>query len=408
MTLDVAAVASQVRSMGLDIASRQNEFLAQVRWARRLLAEKSERWPEIKDDPHVKGQPRAAVPREALVARYAGPERPASYLVAATDGSQVEPDRHGHVSYFLINTGTVVIRYGAGASATLGNTPQLYYRPQDLVLTQNADPNQPDREPQQTPIEGEILAMKRSLAEIEELAEQAQNIAADVPVLLLIDGTLTLFARASGPDNWAGEQMVVQYRQALERIQVSGHAVAGFISRSNATWVMEMLMAVHCQKRQAGCSFCGEHQNGRTACVLSTLRDRFLYDETVSETGGLPPLQAGERSSLFDMSTGLYKDYGDNAPAMFYLNTGHEIAQVQVPLWVADDARLLGQVHGIINEQCRVGNGYPTVLSRAHEQAVVSLADKEMLENLVVAQLTRQKIAVPVSEKARSKQVRAV
>jgi NurA-like 5'-3' nuclease len=107
-------------------------------------------------------------------------------------------------------------------------------------------------------------------------------------------------------------------------------------------------------------------------------------------------------------SSSLYQDYKLNEPAMFYLNSGREIAQVQVPKWVTEKPGLLDQVHAMVYAQCQNGGGYPTVLTRSHEQAVVTAADREMLDDLVLAQLNKLGIKVPVSEKARSKQVRGI
>lgn len=413
MSLDVLAVAGQVRQMGQDIAEAQSDFRDCVRYARRLMQENSQRFQDIKaaiQQSKEMGTARAALPLEPLASRRAAPASPESYIAAAADGSQAEPDRHGHVSYYLINTGSALLRYGREPAASFCTVPRLYYRRDDLVvIEERQDTWPPTQQPRETPVDAEVLAMKRSLAEVEDLARLAQNIPADTSSLLMLDGTLTLFAKSTGEDTWVVEQIRKQYIAALEKIEAMELPVVGFISRSNATWVMDMLQIGLCQRKVEECAFCRARPNQeRAGCALAELRDRFLYDATVDEPGILPPLRPGERSSLFQQSSSLYKDYGANEPAMFYLNSGREIAQVQVPLWAAHREGMLDRIHALVYAQCVNGGGYPTVLTRAHEQAIVTGADRETLDALVLAQLVKLGIRVPVSEKARSKQVRGI
>ena len=344
MSLDVMAVAGQVRQMGRELANTQTDFIDRVRWARRMLDGHSQDVAQVASNIHrstAQRALRAAVPKEPLADRHAAPPCPPSYVAAAADGSQAEPDRHGHVSYCLINTGTVLIGYGADPFASLQTHPHFYYRHEDLfVIEERQDTWPADREPREAQIDGDILAMKRSVAEIHDLASLAENIRTDMPSVLMIDGTLPLFARTTGDNAWVGEQLVAEYRKGLEKIARLELPVVGFVSRSNATWVMDMLQVGVCDRKAAGCSYCRKRAEPAPVCALVGLRDRFLYDSTIDEPGTLAPLKPGERSALFQMSATLYQDYHNSEPFMFYLNTGREIAQVQVPKWVAHDAAL--------------------------------------------------------------------
>lgn len=412
MSLDILAVAGQVRQMGEDIASAQSDLHDRIRQARRLMHDNSQSHREIKAailQSKEARTARAALPMEPLATRRAAPAPPPAYTCAAADGSQAEPDRHGHVSYYLINTGAALLCYGSDPFARFYTVPRLYYRREDLSVIEERRDDWPEtQQPREAPVDTEILAMKRSLAEVEDMARLAQDIPADPPALLLLDGTLTLFAKSTGEDAWVVAQLKEHYRTALDRIRVLGLPIIGFISRSNATWVMDMLQVGLCRRRVESCAFCSTRIDGQEqGCALADLRDRFLYDATLDEPQW-PPLQPGERSALFHLSASLYKDYLSNEPAMFYLNTGREIAQVQVPMWVAVQESLLNQVHALVYAQCVNGGGYPTALTRAHEQAIVTGADRETLDSLVLAQLVKLGVRVPVSEKARSKQVRGI
>ena len=82
--------------------------------------------------------------------------------------------------------------------------------------------------------------------------------------------------------------------------------------------------------------------------------------------------------------------YGERQQVYFYyLNAGEEIARVEVPQWVAEDEDLLALGHRLIVEQCRKGQGYPVVISEAHEQAVVSGRDRQLFKQMVAETLER-------------------
>jgi hypothetical protein len=62
----------------------------------------------------------------------------------------------------------------------------------------------------------------------------------------------------------------------------------------------------------------------------------------------------------------------------------------------------------VVLDQCQKGLGYPNVLARAHEQAVVTGADRLAFEYLLETVLARQGVPARLSEKLHSKRVRAV
>ena len=68
--------------------------------------------------------------------------------------------------------------------------------------------------------------------------------------------------------------------------------------------------------------------------------------------------------------------YGTHRVYFFLLATGDEIARVEMPEWVARDQALLGLLHAVLVDQCAKGFGYPAVLARADDRAVISLGDR--------------------------------
>ena len=89
----------------------------------------------------------------------------------------------------------------------------------------------------------------------------------------------------------------------------------------------------------------------------------------------------------------------------FYLNSGTEIARVEVPDWVADNRELLARGHAMLVRQCELGLGYPVVISEAHEQAVVSGHDRAEFRRLAIMLMERQGLPTPESAKTISKRL---
>ncbi|MFC1954675.1 DNA double-strand break repair nuclease NurA, partial [Chloroflexota bacterium] len=140
---------------------------------------------------------------------------------------------------------------------------------------------------------------------------------------------------------------------------------------------------------------------GRRDCdSLAGVRDRELFNEL---------LDMGERSPIFiSQSSVVTRRYGEHRVYFFYIRLEDEIVRVEVPQWVAQDANLLDLTHSLVLDQCRRGQGYPVALSEAHEQAVVTMADRENFWHLVESSLVEEKMSTPTSGKNRSKRTRWV
>ena len=117
-------------------------------------------------------------------------------------------------------------------------------------------------------------------------------------------------------------------------------------------------------------------------------------------------LEENERSDLFASTSLILEQYGDHRVRFFYLNAGSELARVEVPRWVAEDNALLELTHAALVDQCRKGHGYPVAISEAHEQAVVTVGDREEFRLIVEDALQRQRLPVYTSEKNRSKRLK--
>src|SRR5436190_12563664 len=126
MTLDLAKVSPQVRSMGEQLRDTRGERVARLDRARRLFRQLGPDWQALAES--ARQSPiSAAAPLDALDAAHDPRPAPAAYEVVATDGSTIEPDRHGPAMCALVNVGRVRIRYGEDPAAELTNEPRLYF-----------------------------------------------------------------------------------------------------------------------------------------------------------------------------------------------------------------------------------------------------------------------------------------
>src|SRR5512145_2720634 len=176
MALDLTLLSRQVRAMSgslvAEVGSKQ-ERQAQV--LGRYLEESSayETWAKAANLSQETSAWLLARPVEPLNAIYDLPSRPTDYELVATDGSQIDIDRHGLVACYVINIGRVFLRYGTRPMAKLSSQPSLYYRDEDLYLTDGA---------RRIPIEGNYLSARRDVEEGVALAELASEVlSGDVP-----------------------------------------------------------------------------------------------------------------------------------------------------------------------------------------------------------------------------------
>jgi len=342
----------------------------------------------------------AASPREEFNARHQAPPTPDDFAVAAADGSHIGVDRHLPLRCYLINVGTCLLTYGSRPDAQLFSEPRLYSREEELYLTDPASGLN------DVPVEGAVLGFKRSVQELQALVELARTVPDDLPLLSLVDGSLILWGLAGQryPPFVTTAFIKDGLVPALDALRSeSGRrplALAAYVSLPGTTEVINALRLAFCPYQVADCHRqCSGIRAGHRPCdSVHGLVDRHLFQAM---------LEPGERSALFATRSSVVRDYyGPHRVLFYYLNVGEEVARVEVPAWVAEDEGLLGVAHALVLDQCHKGQGYPVALSEAHEQAVVSSADREQFRALVEEALWGQRLPVDTSEKNRSKRTR--
>jgi hypothetical protein len=402
MPLDLLELSSQVRQMGELLTHRRADEQRRLQLLDAMLAEYRDRWEELADLAETVPE-RVAVPTGPLDERVPPPPRPASYTAMATDGAEIDPDRHGGSGeFYLINVGRARIPYGQPErDVELRSAPHLGYTEEDLFIV---DPRDPRR---QVPMRDRHLDALRTVEELRALADLAEAEVTEsraparpegnggVPAVALVDGTLLFSVLEERPRDFLRNRFYTEFVAQLERLRGLRVPVAAYASRSRGIDLVHLFRAV-CGSTPLVCEVC----HGAHACALRGLTDAHLLGRW---------LERWERTGLFRVRSNVHDPYyGRHRVYFFLLATGDEIARVEVPEWVARDVSLLGTLHTVLVDQISKGFGYPAVLARADDRAVISLADRTVLDTLVQQELARRGVVARPSAKLSRKQVRTV
>jgi hypothetical protein len=308
------------------------------------------------------------------------PDVPDRFTVAAADGSQIQPDRHGTALYHMVNIGSLIYRHGSGEAPEARSEAILGYTEDDLY--ENG-----------VQVTGNLLDVRRDLAELQRLADVCDEERSH-PTVALVDGSIVLWVLKDLPGG-ARSTKVAAYLDQLERIRRSGGIVGGFISRPSYNEVTHLL---HLASVDGNVKKASEQPN-----PLEHLPDRAVF-------ATLPP---GARSALFVSPKEINHEYyarQGHEVHFFYLNLVREgeepvIGRVEVPAWVAEDAEKLETIHSAIVAQARITGDYPYALARADELAYISSQERAALEDMIATALIRAGVESAPSPKAHYKQL---
>ena len=398
MSLDLNQVAAQIEGMASGLKAEQKEKEGHLSHALDVLRLKSGDLDSLRKRVETsKTTWLVAGIAGELIGRHGPISCPPDFAVIAVDGSHIDVDRHSAARCCLINIGSVVLRYGQKPDAMLSSRPALYASEQDLTISDPLSNNE-------QPLERELLGMKRTVAEIQALAELCEELPPDLPALALLDGSLILFRLAGLPDYVSRELLENGYLKALNRIKDSSKkkklALASYISFPRSTEVVNALRVAVCPHDPPDCDRnCPRSApaSKRECEAVAGLQDSSIFARI---------LEPGERSATFiSRSSVVQKHYGENEVRFFYLRGDEEIARVEFPRWV-EERGLIDLVQALVLDQCRRGQGYPVTLSEAHEQAVVTGADREQFQYLVELALSEKHLSTTTSAKSRSKKTR--
>ena len=326
---------------------------------------------------------------------------PPDHIVVAVDGSHIDVDRHAPARCYLVNIGYVSLRYGELPEASLWNAPRLFAEEDELVLRDNGGTRE-------QPVEGPVLGMLRAVMEIEALADLVETVPPELPVVALLDGSLILWGlTGTGYPDFVREALIGErLLPALDRLRKLAEgrtlAVASHVSLPRSTDVVNALRIAPevCRWDHVNCDHnCGSLARGERNCdVVDGLTDAQLFAAA---------LQPGERSVLYRTTSSIVEEhYGPHQVRFFYVHLGEEIARIELPQWVDEDA--LELAHAALLAQAAKGHGYPLALQEAHEQAVVSTGDRAYFARLMDEMLSAEGLPTTTSQKSRSKRTRFI
>jgi NurA domain len=384
MALDFLEVSQQVKQMGETALQHQADQKTRLAETRAILegcaSDIEQLQHKVQDVVRNYDQTlRCAKPvNEVMNSSHPLPPMPNQVTLIAADGSQIFVDRHAEVEYCLVNTGAIVMQCGSSDAPVTSIQSRLIY-------AEELEGMSDDR-----------LSLQRDLAErtrLLELASQAQT-----PVITLTDGPLELWTTTLEEGRVAGEfkKSLDQYLAVLRQLSKLNVATAGYVDKPGADLVVRLLEVAKAEV--------GDLAEMRKFRPFKGVTDRELFKDA---------LKPGERSAIFGIQSRSSKPYqGELGLHFFYLNVGTPnhpyLARVEIPAWVAEDQAMLDSLHSVLVSQCRMigASGYPYLLHRAHETAVVSLEEKDQVTTMIVNELGKRGLEVAgVSAKQHNKDV---
>lgn len=394
MTLELNKLTTQVDNMGRVMASRRDDMRDQSAVARDVLAQH----PEVTDELEAKIRKaravdewrRGALPMCKRLDESASPQVTlGDHVLIAADGSQIYPDRHAAATYYLLNTGAIVFRCGSGQAPTVSSTPEVFYAAEDL-FDDDGEVRSAD-----------FVSAQRNRREIQALADLAEAERAAlggdlaVPIICVQDGPLLPWMRPDPENREAILEEINFFARQLERMKKAQAIPVGYVDKPGSANVLRILELI------------GLSVEGITREALREGRFRQLADRMI-----FTDLLPGYRTGLFEANSNANERYygrsGDKI-TFVYANMARQpgaanaaIARLEVPGWIATDPVKLDIAQAALYANCEPVR-YPYVLARAHELAVVTMAEKADLEQMLGQVMMRNGMMPEISLKAANK-----
>ncbi|MEG3938379.1 MULTISPECIES: DNA double-strand break repair nuclease NurA [unclassified Microcoleus] len=325
----------------------------------------------------------AATPIEPLGDRTYITAPPAAHTVFATDGSQISPNHHEIAYCYLLNIGTVMLHYGQSRHPVLDSVPEVFYKPEDLYASRQWGIRTE-----------EWMGYRRAVSEAIALAEMGCDWAKvnddklPAPALAMVDGSLIYWFLEQLPSE-ARDLILQPILEAWDKLRLAKIPLLGYLSASRSSETLSFLRFQACTHEVPDCmtncpnvGFAATISFAEKApCqVFEPLRDAILWATVLSP---------GQRSPLWKSQARILDLYGLNTVYFCYVHVGTEIARIEVPEWVAEDAAQLDLTLGMMLAQVHKGGGYPVTLAEAHNQAVVTGGDRTRFFALLEQQMIK-------------------
>jgi hypothetical protein len=297
-----------------------------------------------------------------------------SYVVVATDGSIIPPDRHGGMAFCqVLNIGEVALGYGQRYLAHIEANTTLYLNgvavntstsptssPTASTGTGSSnsngsgdylDPDHDDDDQASGVSSSLTLDTEMAVAELEVALRLTGDYWATVA---LRDGPLTLWT-SSILNSRESRALTARYVKLLAKFGERGVPIVGYTSNTRSDVVMTALN-VMAMRSYAG------------------LTDAQLFGAILS---------IGECSPAFRHIARHPKDSALTEEIRFmYMRTEDELVRLEFSQEFLGTPQL-DTALAIVWHQLKLGQGYPVVLMEAHESAVLRQTDRELLRAIL-------------------------
>ncbi len=321
------------------------------------------------------------------------------HITIATDGSQINPSAHEFSGASLINIGFVGIPYfDSSIPVTLSSEPTVYNSLDKIFQSTSSDFVQDE----------DLIAYERTLKELEELVKLAKQYSSyKLPIVALVDGTLIHWHIDKFPNIYI-QQFIKRFSDSILELKSMDIPVVSFLSNSRSNELINMLRIFKCPFEPVNCKkHCSNVESKNLPCN-PTLEYKPVFDRRLIEKCfAIEKAGMGTRTILFKSNSVILNHHpGELKIYFFYINTGTEIARVELPAYIVNNKKLLDLTHNAIALQCKAGFGYPITLSEAHLLAVVNKTDRQVFYNLLKEQmLSKKDTKVRLSNKELKKRI---
>ncbi len=364
MPINYQTIYTRIKEIGAGAKERRKKKEDAQAQARELLAYYDSKLDELRNkvdsakaaDPNI----RCAYPLdEALAASHPVPDSVIQATLIAADGSQIVPDRHAALQYYVINVGAIAMQVGSG------NTPEIFTDTELHMLDEFEDTFFSDSQ----------VALQRDVAERKKLLQVAEKYSGTI--IALTEGQLELWGAVDSDNSRDFEKSLQDYLDALKEMEKQQVITSGYVDKPGANWVVRLLEIARIPQ--------DELNNLKKYRPFLGVTDRWLFSQILGKHA---------RSAIFKLQAKSAEKYKDSLSIhFFYINVGDEkkpkIARVDVPLWVVNNTEALNNLHGALIEQSKImGNEpFPYLLHRAHEIAVVTHKEKEEIDQMLAIEI---------------------
>lgn len=317
-----------------------------------------------------------------------------NYSVLAVDGSQVYPDRHiSGINCFLINIGQSHIEYGQTSKANLSSQPYVFTP--DNVFEQIED------SPLQQVLDfgnfsSDLVDLKREETELKLSFKTAYELnqkylPKNTPFAVLVDGSL-IFWQLESKAPEIKKYFLNRYFEHLNSFYENNIPIAGYISMPKSRELINLLKIGLCRFDIPNCISCHSLHNTFPCKDVDQVLDTQIASTFLNQNF---------RSTIFYSNSKVVDLYPEHLkPCFVYLNIGKEIIRLEFPIWMTQKSEHLDLICKIAIDQSIKGQGYPVVLSEAHEQAVIKGFDKDFFYQLICKKSVEQNQRILLSQKS--------